>query len=478
VKMTSAIFFSALFIFLPVFAQEGDLQSKKIEMLIGRFAIEDEDAAADALWKLVEIGEPAVKPLIESLDSKNRRIRGYSIMALGHMKAAPAVEPLMKIMKTEEDVKVCDLAYEALCRIGDVKALEVLIGKKIANSFPLSTTAFKLLPLLGEKAVPELIKAAESGDITKSLLAVDALGKIGDKRATESLIKILKNEKGSMLRASAIESLGLLRNRRAVQPIIETAKAAKPKFSGTIIWDSVNALGLIGGKEAVDFLLDYAKKKGGSIVRSDAVESLGRSGDERVLEPLIALLEDEEYLIRSSAASALGMLGDKKALKPLIKMLLEDKEESVRRGAAIALANFEGEKEIIEPLRKAAEEVDIAASVLAWFNDEKAAELLKKHENYNEEYIYCMSCIRHGDMESLCDLIDFYPDDTMAANLAVFHDDIMKRMPDSFPKFSLNDSYLKQFTNGEAICDWLEKNWDLIFYDPEKRIYWLDKKDK
>jgi hypothetical protein len=62
--------------------------------------------------------------------------------------------------------------------------------------------------------------------------------------------------------------------------------------------------------------------------------TLGKIGDERAVEPLIELLEDNDYgtassdwFIYSSAAYALGEIGDARAVGPLISMLLEGGDE-------------------------------------------------------------------------------------------------------------------------------------------------------
>jgi two-component system alkaline phosphatase synthesis response regulator PhoP len=62
-----------------------------------------------------------------------------------------------------------------------------------------------------------------------------------------------------------------------------------------------------------------------SRVRTRAIEALGRIGDARAVEPLVDGLGDRGWQVREKAADALGILGDARAVEPLIDILsLED----------------------------------------------------------------------------------------------------------------------------------------------------------
>ena len=166
-------------------------------------------------------------------------------------------------------------------------------------------------------ALKPLIKALE--DETVCYRAIEALGKIDDKRAVEPLIKTLEDKEEYRYRDSAAEVLGNIGDKRAVEPLI---KALEDKVD----WD----------------------------VRKNAASALGEIGDKRAVEPLIKALEDSDYDVRGSAAEALGKIGDKRAVEPLIKAL-EDKNHYVRRYTAIALGKI-GDKRAVESLIKALED--------------------------------------------------------------------------------------------------------------------------
>jgi HEAT repeat protein len=82
--------------------------------------------------------------------------------------------------------------------------------------------------------------------------------------------------------------------------------------------------------------LGYGKDAG---VRAAAAGSLGRIGDSRAVEPLIAVLGDARRDVRQAAAGALSLIGDPRAVQPLIGVL-NDWDPIVRQTAAGALGRF------------------------------------------------------------------------------------------------------------------------------------------
>jgi hypothetical protein len=89
-------------------------------------------------------------------------------------------------------------------------------------------------------------------------------------------------------------------------------------------------------------------KDEGADVRCGAAEALGKLGDARAVEPLIACLEELDWAVRNSAAIALGNLRDARAVEPLIACL-KAQDARVRASAAIALGNL-GDARAAEPL--------------------------------------------------------------------------------------------------------------------------------
>lgn len=64
-------------------------------------------------------------------------------------------------------------------------------------------------------------------------------------------------------------------------------------------------------------------------LRFGAAHSLGRMNDPRAIEPLIALLNDEDWRVRFKTVWALGRLGDLRVLA-FLSPLSRDESETVR----------------------------------------------------------------------------------------------------------------------------------------------------
>jgi len=88
-----------------------------------RFDIACLRAVVDAL---VKIGKPAVNPLIEVLNDKNKDIRLVAVVALGEIKDKRAIPPLIEALK-DEDWCVRFAAAKALGEIKDKRAVSPLI---------------------------------------------------------------------------------------------------------------------------------------------------------------------------------------------------------------------------------------------------------------------------------------------------------------------------------------------------------------
>ena len=121
---------------------------------------EVESAATNAL---VEIGEPAVEPLIKILQDENENVflQMKVTAVLAGIKDERAVQPMIKALKEKPELQA-DLGYN--------------------------------LGLMGEPAVEPLITALGDGDPNVRVRAAEALGRIGGERAIGPLTTALNDE--------------------------------------------------------------------------------------------------------------------------------------------------------------------------------------------------------------------------------------------------------------------------------------------
>jgi hypothetical protein len=221
-----------LSIFSGVNVASAASDEQDIEVLIEDFNAQDVNVKADSVKALVEAGEPAVKPLIQALDSKDSEIRENAAITLGKIKDERAIEPLIKLL-TDEEWEVESAATTALVEIGkhaveplinilqdenediflQMKAIAVLAGIKDERAIQPMIQALKEKPelqadlgyhlgLMGKPAVKPLIQLLDDEDPEVRVRAAEALGRLGDDRAIGPLTDAL-NDKDETVRIFA-----------------------------------------------------------------------------------------------------------------------------------------------------------------------------------------------------------------------------------------------------------------------------------
>jgi HEAT repeat protein len=323
-------------------------------------------------------------------------------------KARPAVPKLIELYK---DTKRPE-HLEALARYKDDRTKPVLIEALdfSDDDFDRATIAAGVLgDMKATDAVDALIKAAEKQLPVKSrannakLAAMRALVRIGDKRATPTLMKILGtsadeqdfalNQKAALGLAemrdpAAVPALikGLFMTGRganifqecrlalvriggpAIDPLIETleeknadiqAMAKERKFEepppvgtpGVVPHKAAILLGDLRAKKAVPHLIARLKVKARGDEHRSALLALGFIGTPAGVDAILSVLKDSKAdpAERASAADALYLSGDRRAVPTLLEtarsgyvMTGGQKASDLRASAAIALARIAG----------------------------------------------------------------------------------------------------------------------------------------
>ncbi len=187
--------------------------------------------------------------------------------------------------------------------------------------------AFALGRLGDKRAVDSLILALEDENEDVRSFAVFALGKIGDPRAVEPIIQILEEERADWSTIGI--ALSRLRDNRAVEPLIEALKKVT-RYIEEIKKENPS----IELKK-----IDYEYLRG----RWSLADTLGDLGDKKVVEPLLEVLDDEDPDLREIAAMALGKIGDKKAITIVLERM-KDEEQEIKNAVEKALMEYKGKE--------------------------------------------------------------------------------------------------------------------------------------
>lgn len=156
------------------------------------------------------------------------------------------------------------------------------------------------------------------------LAAAEALGKIGDKNAVESLIDVVsdENEKSVYVRESAALALGMIGDSRALDAfvgILEAKKTFLDKFTflKERVIEALNKIDFSSNKRAVAALKEALNDESPQ-VRINAVESLMNSNVDEAFDLIWKMLYDTDDEVRKNAVIALYNLEGKDALIRII----------------------------------------------------------------------------------------------------------------------------------------------------------------
>ena len=168
---------------------------------------------------LVQIGVPAVKPLINALKHRDSLVRAHAAAALGEIKDHRAVEPVLAALK-DQDAGVRRSAAAALESLQDRRAVTSLLAALKDEDAEVRKAAAEALGGLGDPGAVEALLAA-LGDVDNTVRtgAARALGRLKDRRAVEPLIGALKDEDWEVRRQAAT-ALGKIKDPRAVGPLV------------------------------------------------------------------------------------------------------------------------------------------------------------------------------------------------------------------------------------------------------------------
>jgi hypothetical protein len=122
-------------------------------------------------------------------------------------------------------------------------------------------------------------------------------------------------------------------------------------------FDAIEAIGKIGPEAAAatETLHDYIDGESNPPLQKVVLRALGELGSEESTQPVADRLVAEDPEVRSQAARALGRIGDTRAIDPLGALLADDEEDSVRAAAAWAL-NAIGTERALETAAEYAED--------------------------------------------------------------------------------------------------------------------------
>jgi HEAT repeat protein len=343
--------------------------ARAVVPLIGRIQERRVPIRRQAAAALGTLGDRrAVRALIVTLADGDASVRAAAATALGKLRAEDATWSLGAVLEQEMDEGVQSAVLVALGQVSTAAAADVLVRAMVRRN-DLIAKARDALGVAGSAALPSLercvlsppsreaaegcaaalgaIGGAEAQRLVEEALrragigpvvALDALGRIGDPAALPVVLEYLSSARPAERRA-AIDALGRLLDPSAhhgiaVEPLVlalSQARDARLERAALIA-----LLGRTGSPRAIAQLVPLAGASDEYLrgVTLEALGTLGPSPDsDRVLLEAIA---SPSYPIRWTAAIALRRVGSAGAAAPLLRRVADGDAEQ-REAAAVAL---------------------------------------------------------------------------------------------------------------------------------------------
>ena len=264
-----------------------------------------QEAAASILSSIADVR--VIDPLISALVSEDWVVRMHSSKAIGRLASPQAVSTLVLLLQDKVPA-VRDEAMVALKNIGEQAVIPLEIALK-DKDWRTRLTATEALGVLGSKtAVQPLIEIVQSDpDTAVRQDAIRALGCIGDSSATEQLLRVLNEPR---LQVQAIEALGKIGDRRTVPTLMKLVTLLDPTRY----------------EDRVPVCEDERYEQDLAVVEV-AIKALARLKDEQAIPILINALQST--LVRKDAAEALTAFG-KSSIPPLVELFKKEPDENIR----------------------------------------------------------------------------------------------------------------------------------------------------
>lgn len=276
------------------------------------------------------MGDPrSVRALASALDDADKGVRREAAIALGRIATAHVVAPLATSL-VDGDRGVRKKAIEALGKTGK-PAVRLLISGLGDPDVLVRRGSSEALARIGELAVSPLTRVLleEDSRLLRSG-AVEALGKMRNRRAVASLVLALMDP-DSEIQETAAQAL-VRTGKPATGPLVRVLRVAGNPFRRRVAGVLVRTRGL-----AVKPLIKALEDENSEVrsVASEALVEIGRPA----LRPLRSALKSAKPAVRLEAATALGLIGDQRTVVPLVQAM-KGRDLDLRQRAAKALVDI------------------------------------------------------------------------------------------------------------------------------------------
>jgi HEAT repeat protein len=380
---------------------------------------EDVNLASAAIVSLGRMNRPeAIPTLVGVLSGDNAWLHYHAIETLGRLRA---VEALPAIVACDQNPALKKAVLEAAGSIGGFGAIDLLSARLSSSTIP-DFPLLRAFVSLDDVPRPALLARRERAYLRRKFRENAPPG------AAAALARTLKKTERPDRRADLLRALGWIADAESLPALVgelsrdssEAAEKALADFGAPAIPALVGLLSPAADEEKAELAIRLLGRQPSSTmlfpllailehdsppVRRDAVELLGKIGDVRAIDYLLAHLGDGDAGVDVAALEALAAVGaaHAEALEPLRRKLARaaaSKEPLTRANALSLLADLGGE-ELRHRLLTASKDEDAIvrgrAVAIAGRSADPAAATILEHALADES-----AHVRQAAVQALC----------------------------------------------------------------------------
>jgi HEAT repeat protein len=265
--------------------------------------------------RLASISDGEIRAAAEKLYSADPAIRVEGLHRLNAMsqRCEPALPWLIAALGDEEWegdwAPVYRSAEQVLAKMAPASEAALIAALRDEHANIRERAARLLGTIKSRAAIEPLLALVRDADQTEASGAIEALGELQIAVAVPALIYRLKSPHFETRRA-AVNVLGKLKDERAVEPLLKLAAGLSWKFA--LPGEAATALYQIGGPgfEAAQKLFKHSDPR----VRSAALGAASQTRDPRLIDPILAGLDDKYPNSQRAAVSALDWIVEHRGL--------------------------------------------------------------------------------------------------------------------------------------------------------------------
>ena len=275
----------------------------------------DEYVRKSAVMALRRIGgAKAMEAMRVALGDRSEQVCLQAVKGLGELRDAGAVEALIKVLARRERSLVA-AATEALARIGPEAVphlMEAFKDRYLRRR--IGAQIWRILAEMGPRAIDPLLHALADDNYYVRLTALTILGRIGDKRVTEPILRVFLSD--PRLQETVVGTIGRLEERGVlVLPTGDREVVLPVEVIQAFAHDD---------RAAVLAALGGAMENPSVKVRRFSLKILYALLGDATFEHLLRFLADDDPDVKRLVIRLLSKLRDKRVIDPLVDLLLKD----------------------------------------------------------------------------------------------------------------------------------------------------------